>query len=394
MKKFLILFSLILSLTIPHWGCGMFGGGGQPPGTDPNPGDPNFEILQIFWNVIDLGFFPNRIKTNGTFAYIVNSGSNNIQRVNLINGESNFPWAILPVNSNPWDITFSGNKAYVSNFVTNTVSVFNLSFGGPPMNTILPNAFGGLVTPEGMAASSNGFVFVANPNLDFSGGQTNYGPGFITVIDTNLDIIVNEIPTTQQNPQFIHAIGNTVYVTNSGEFQFSSGCNCFVPQTDGGIDIIDATQADVLNAPSDNIPIPLDGAFPFRGIPGSFAPTLDNNFAYLGSNSGIIYKVDLLNQTLVRGNSNPIFVTADEHDNLINVKSDPEGIIWVLSFNEDLAYLLNFNTDEIDPNAISLNSDANNLEGPLDIGFLESGDFPDAYILMSLSRELSAVITN
>jgi len=399
-KKNLFAIAFFMVLLLFPLGCGQFaspqsegpvGGFGFNPGDD--RGGSDFEILNVILNLYPTGFFPNRITISGNFAYIVNSGSNAIQRLHLENGFSESNFITLPPGSNPWEMAVSGSKGYITNFITNTVSVANMATGAP-ITTIFPNGSGDLVTPEGIAIADNGLVFVANPNIEFGKGGTIFNDGFITVIDSATDQIINEIPTTQKNPQFVKAIGNTVYVTNSGEFQFDFECFCFAPVTDGGIDILDANLADTANAPQDNIPIPLDPVHPLRGIPGGFGNTQDNSYAYLGSNGGIMYKVDLLSRTLLRGNSNPIIVTADSTDNLLTVKSDNRGVIWVLSFNEDRAYLLDPDTDQVSSQFISLDSDHLNLEGPLDLAFHNNGEFPDPYIVMTISEEISVIFTN
>ena len=54
---------------------------------------------------------------------MVNSGSDNIQRIDLSTNTVTNPFITLPAFSNPWDILLSGNVAYITNFVSDTVTV-------------------------------------------------------------------------------------------------------------------------------------------------------------------------------------------------------------------------------------------------------------------------------
>ena len=179
---------------------------------------------------------------------------------------------------------------------------------------------------------------------------------------------MNQIHTSQKNPQFVYARGNTIYVVNSGETQFDISCFCFLPITPGGIDIFDANQATSANAPNGNIAIPLTPSNPTYGFPGSMG-ILSNGLAYLGSNAGIVFKVDLNSQTLLRGTDQPIIVTNDSSDNLINIGVDDQDLVYVLSFNEDRAYLLDTSQDIVANNFISLDSDPQCLRGSIRLGF-------------------------
>lgn len=405
MKKILVVWVFLSIVTL---GCGRFsqpqtstqnltnlnpgnsgGGGAGGGGGGGGNSAPVFRVDQVVLNQFPLGSAPNRIAMAGDFAYIVNSISNNIERINVRTQTVTSPFAVLNNGSNPWDMAILGGFGFVTNYVANSVAVVDLS-SGQIVTTIVAGANNDFNNPEGLAISDNGLIFVGN--TEFNGG--NVGPGFVTVINATTRTVVNKIPTHQKNPQFIFARGNTVYVVNSGQLGFDAGCQCFRPLTDGGVDIIDATTATTAVQPNFNIPIPLDPAFPLRGYPGGFGISPDGKKAYIGSNSGVLYKVDLENRLLMRGNTNPIFVTPNAADNLVNVKIDSKGIAWILSFNEDLAYILDQSTDLVQTPSISLNADVNLLEGPGDLAFFENGDFPDVYVIMSVSERLSAIITN
>lgn len=357
----------------------------------PNPGNPTLTITTVF-NLYGLGAFPNRIVSRGDNLFVVNSGSNSIQRINLTTGAVTNAFFTSPVaGANPWELLVRGSTGWVSNFVANTVDVLNMDTGAL-ITSIAANGNGIFNDPEGLDMAANGLIFVANTDFD---PAFNQGPGFVTVIDSATNQIVNQIPTSHKNPQYVVARGNTVYVVDSGEGIFDfGGCGCFRPLTDGAVDIIDANTARTATGVSNTIAIPLNPSQPLRGFPGSFAVTHDGHFAYLGSNSGVMYKIDLTSNTLLRDNVNPIDVTPDQTDNLVEVKTDPSGIVYILSFNQDGAYLLNTGNDTLNLPRISLDADPSNLEGPLDMAFRSNGNFADVYVLMSVSEQVSALITN
>lgn len=76
------------------------------------------------------GVAANRIRVGGGYAYVVNSGENNVQRSPLATlGDVARPFAALPVGSNPWDLAIVGDVAYVTLFRANRVAVVDLATG-------------------------------------------------------------------------------------------------------------------------------------------------------------------------------------------------------------------------------------------------------------------------
>lgn len=79
------------------------------------------------------GLANNRIVVHDGYAYVVNSLSNNLQRVDLRDGQSRQPFTVLPVGSNPYDLAISeepaGPRAWVTLFATNELAVIDLRDG-------------------------------------------------------------------------------------------------------------------------------------------------------------------------------------------------------------------------------------------------------------------------
>jgi hypothetical protein len=53
------------------------------------------------------GLANNRVLVHGNYAYVLNSMSNNLQRVDLATGNTELPFAVLPVGSRPYDMVIT-----------------------------------------------------------------------------------------------------------------------------------------------------------------------------------------------------------------------------------------------------------------------------------------------
>ena len=82
---------------------------------------------------IASGLATNRVIVDQRYAYVVNSLSNNIQRVSVDEGENVMPFSTLPVGSNPYDIAVSnepeGRVAWVTLLASHEVAVVRLDDG-------------------------------------------------------------------------------------------------------------------------------------------------------------------------------------------------------------------------------------------------------------------------
>lgn len=75
----------------------------------------------------------NRLRVHKGAAYIVNSMSDNVQKVDLTSGTSTLPLATVPKKSNPYDMVITtekeGEVAWVTLLMTHKVAVINLGTG-------------------------------------------------------------------------------------------------------------------------------------------------------------------------------------------------------------------------------------------------------------------------
>jgi DNA-binding beta-propeller fold protein YncE len=88
------------------------------------------------------GLSNSRIVVHDAFAYVVNSMSNNLQRIELSSGRSDLPFAVLPVKSNPYDLAITqepeGEIAWVTLQGSNQVARVSLASGA--VLSLLPEA--------------------------------------------------------------------------------------------------------------------------------------------------------------------------------------------------------------------------------------------------------------
>ncbi|MGQ9630106.1 MAG: hypothetical protein ACUVXI_07285 [bacterium] len=132
--------------------------------------------------------------------------------------------------TNPWDVAFSGSKAYVSQLFADSVAVVDLT-ANSVIKTI-PVGKG----PEGMVVA-NRKLYVANTGFDLT--NYTYGPGTVSVIDTATDEVATTV-TVGTNPQAIAANsdGSRIYVVNTGDYFSEFGT---ISVVDTGTDSVVAT---------------------------------------------------------------------------------------------------------------------------------------------------------
>jgi YVTN family beta-propeller protein len=135
-------------------------------------------------DVFNIGKWSADIKIAGDKAYVVNTGDNNVQIVDLttltqagiINtGDNTSPERIAFVDS---------NKAYVTCLYTNSVKAVDLT--SQKVTKDVPVGAG----PMGMTIA-NKKAYVCNPAYDFA--SNSYGKGTISVIDSATDSVIKTI---------------------------------------------------------------------------------------------------------------------------------------------------------------------------------------------------------
>ncbi|MBM3237287.1 YncE family protein [Candidatus Poribacteria bacterium] len=164
---------------------------------------------------IPSGKWPADIKIRGDFAYVVNTGDNNVQIIDLA---SNTTAGMIDIGDGtaPEKIAFaSDTKAYVSSNWTQSVKVVDLS-----SKTVVKSINVG-VAPWGVAFA-NGKVYVCNTGVVY-GDVTTYGQGTVSVIDTATDNVLKTI-NVETNPTDVVADSNgNVLVLCTGNYADITG---------------------------------------------------------------------------------------------------------------------------------------------------------------------------
>jgi hypothetical protein len=360
-----------------------------------------------------LGSVPTAIEIRGSRAYVLNGFSDNIQIFDLTtNPPEQIGTIVLPVGSDPIAIAFlDDTRAYVANLIGQSVALVNVvtlqcetiiaRTGGdfrPCQNVFL--AAGAFEDPSGVAVS-NGKVYVTNGNLDsFFEPQGN---GFITVISVETNQVVRRIDSTGQGTGGITATNGRLYVVNSGDPDFDSATGEFFcdPNSVQSIDIIDPRFDSVVGS----IPIPLSDNNPFACNPNRLKPTPDGRFGYLGSGlTGVLFKVDLQNNTLIRGADNPIVVTStDGLDATFDVEVRDDGLAFIALFNSDRIAVMDTSDDSLNPFPFIApfpaglradNPDSDFFDGIQDLAIRENGGFPDLFFITGISEQLGSIDTS
>jgi len=369
-------------------------------------------------NLAKLGSVPTRIEIYNNRAYVLNGFSDNIQIFDItLNPPIQTGTIVLPLGSDPVGIAFlNDTHAYVTNLVSDNVSIVNIQDNSceavitqvdgdfEPCDEVILVDEGTFVNPAGIAIS-NGKVYVANQNIDKF--FTPIDNGFITVIDSESNEIETIIEATGEGTsgtgKGITLINDKVYVVNSGNTLFDLDTFLFTCDTNSpsSIDIIN-TDTDTIE---DSIDFPLSEINPFVCAPEAIAATPDNKFAYITSQlTGVLFKIDLDSNTLLRGSNNPIIITStDGLDATFDIKFNEIGYGFVAMFNTDRIFAFDPKIDDISPFPFLAefpvglrgdNPDLDFFDGPQALAINDNNNTPDLYFITGISEQLGSIDTS
>ncbi len=141
----------------------------------------------------DVGCFPNQIIVRDTLAYVLLSGTDEIQIIDLAN-ETTAGWVDFPGGSNPFWMGFLDDQyLYVSLLVGDGLAKVDVASRQVVGTTAIGPA------PEGVLAV-DGKVYVAVTAYDFN--TYSWGQGRVAVYDPAGDTLIADIPVGT-NPQFL-----------------------------------------------------------------------------------------------------------------------------------------------------------------------------------------------
>ena len=336
----------------------------------------------ITHDLFAAGTWPNTLIYYEDALYIVNSGDNTVSKTTL-SGDFNTVADFVNTGegANPYEVAFWGTgndgRIYVTNMMTNSVVIASLS-DGSIIDKIEHESFS---SPSDVLVTED-YLLVTNINY----GTGRLEEGSLTVFDRKDLSFINNIPSTQKNPQFMTIYNDRLYLVNSG-VTFNPTTYDPEVQGDSGIDIFILETLGTASAPDNNIVIPKLDSDLMLGAPGEVVVSADKKFGYMGSGlSPILFKIDLEAETLINGPENPIVLfDGGGESHLVSPYILPDGMALVLAFNNDEMIIVDTLCDEV-LGSVSLGTNSEMLEGPFRMAIVP--DSPITYILQSASSEV------
>ena len=169
------------------------------------------ETSEMQNDVLTVGKWPNDIQIVDSKAYVVNTGDNNVQIIDL---ETLTEAGVIDIGegTGPEKIGFVGNKAYVSCNYTASVNVVDLASGQVAKSVEIG------IGPWGVAVAGQK-VYVCNTYAVFDAdtGAMSYGDSTVSVIDSATDEVVATIDV-ETNPTEVAVSGDKVIVQCTGNY--------------------------------------------------------------------------------------------------------------------------------------------------------------------------------
>jgi streptogramin lyase len=233
----------------------------------------------------------------------------------------------LPDGDSPWAIAFvSDEKAYITNFYADSVTIVDPSQGGPSA------IVGSIALPEGSAPAGivvhEGRAYTANTGLDPA--TFFYSPASVSVIDTSTDTLVDvdgdpsngsdtPVLVSGLNPQdlAVDAQGN-LWVVCTGDWGAVLGV----------VDVVDpATLSET-------------DSFATGGSPGSIA--IGGGVALVGEGaSASLFVIDTVEKKVLQDSSNPVVLSTTPWSFVPAVVFDRSGAVaFAAAFTDDRVFEL------------------------------------------------------
>ena len=212
---------------------------------------------------------PNRVELTQEYAYVVNSGDNNVQKINLQTGATE-ALIFIGLSTNPYDIIIEGDFAYVSGGMSNKVYKIDLN-----TDEVVGSVNVGS-NPAGMAVI-DGKLYVGN--TDYANYYANCS---VSIINLQTFSVINTIPT-EVNPQFLAVINDEIHISCGGDWGSITGKICVLdPDTEEITEIVE-----------------------IGGVTSNFAVT-PNDVVYVGDGFGYsLFAYDAEDYSIIYGGSNP-----------------------------------------------------------------------------------------
>ncbi|MBW3623015.1 MAG: hypothetical protein KY468_06340 [Armatimonadetes bacterium] len=273
------------------------------------PPAPEAVSLQAF----GAGSIPTQMAVRNGIGYLLNSGANTLQVVNLQTAQT-VGTVEFGANTNPLQIALVGNKAYVTLLFTGEVAVVDL----PSLEVLktIPTGEG----PTGVQAAE-GKVYVTNTaflGYDAATMTSTFGPGTVSVIDPAKDEVVRTL-SVPVNPQDMALDPQgRLHVVSVGNYGDVAGAvTVFDPKTDQAV-----------------------GTVPIGGSP-SFLAITPAGKAFLSDSSFGLTTYDAATLQVLRGPNQAIPVAPYAWD----IVSDARGWVYVDVLRSDKVLVLDSSTE-------------------------------------------------
>ncbi len=79
--------------------------------------------------LFSAGAAANRIRLHNGALWVVNSMDNNLSRHDLATGKTTTPFAALPPGTNPWELSFANDRAFVTGYLSNQLFALDIATG-------------------------------------------------------------------------------------------------------------------------------------------------------------------------------------------------------------------------------------------------------------------------
>lgn len=265
---------------------------------DLNTGNVTNNILPLG---SDVNCYPNQVVVRDTMAYVIVSGTNEIQIINL-NSENTVGWVVFDTpGSNPYWMAFLNDQyVYVTLMIDNSLAKVDVN-SSQVVGTVPVGQ-----SPEGILMF-DGKAYIAITAYDYS--SYSWGQGKVAVYDTEGDTVVAEI-MVGKNPQFLDFDNQgRIHVVCTGNYWDIPGMVYIIdPDADAVVD-----------------------SLAIGGQPGQISIAPDD-IAYLAAggwtNDGEVLMYDALSGEIYHGGSNPVYVDS--------------GATGVVAFQDNTAFVATF----------------------------------------------------
>ena len=326
----------------------------------------------------------NALAHVGGSLMIVESGANAVSSFDLESGRQEQNFIDVGNDKNPYDIAAlpSSSLVAITNYFGPSVTIADASSGA----MIAEIGQEHLISPSGVAATAS-HLYVTD--VEFGRGEDGFGAGAVHVFERGTWRWVGELPTARKNPHYIVPDpGNpwVLFVADAGAVGIKQGR--YRQLSEGAIERWVTSPAEPL-APQVTLAL----------VPVAAEAALDATLARPMVTPDALYAVSATAPRISRldlatmrwqpdGEPAAHELYRTDRDALHASAMMPDGVILVLSYNQDALYLFDTACDRVIDGPIDLGFRPQDLEGPLSVVVTSP---TRAYFITSLSKRLGRI---